>query len=344
MTTSTIGLIDARAVGGWIRGLDLDVEGELSFRRIGAGQSNLTFLVEDGAGHRWILRRPPLGKLLASAHDVEREHRILSALQDTDVPTPAVHGLTTDPSVTDAPLLLMAYVPGHVIDSMASVEELAPDHRGRIGLSLARTLGRIHALDIGEIGLTTIASHKPYAQRQLRRWHRQWEESRTRHLPLVDDLARRLADRVPHQGELRLVHGDFHLMNVITHAQGGDVVAILDWELSTLGDPLADLGGMLAYWPQIDDGHVTGFAGPTLPGFPDREGLVAAYAESTGRDVSAVDYWHVLGLWKIAIIGEGIVRRGLDEPRNTAVIETFDREMVEHMLARADREARKGGW
>ncbi|WP_375001657.1 phosphotransferase family protein [Aeromicrobium sp. CTD01-1L150] len=343
MTTST-DLIDTRAVGGWIAGLDLDVQGELTFRRIGAGQSNLTFLVEDGSGRRWILRRPPLGKLLASAHDVEREHRILSALQDTDVPTPVIHGLTTDPAVTDAPIMLMDFVPGHVIDSMASVEELDPEHRGRIGTSLARTLGRIHAVDLDETGLTTLASHKPYAQRQLRRWHRQWGESRTRDLPLVDDLARRLADRVPEQTELRLVHGDFHLMNVITHAEHGDVVAVIDWELSTLGDPLADLGGLLAYWPQADDEHVTGFAGPTLPGFPDRESLVATYAETTGRDVSAVDYWHVLGLWKIAIICEGVLRRALDEPRNTAVTGTADASIVEHLLQRADREAREGGW
>lgn len=343
MTTST-DLIDTRAVGSWITGLDVEVDGELSFRRIGAGQSNLTFLVEDYAARRWILRRPPLGKLLASAHDVEREHRILSALQDTDVPTPLIHGLTVDPAVTDAPIMLMDFVPGRVTDAMASVQELSEDHRGRIGTSLARTLGRVHAVDLDETGLTTLASHQPYAQRQLRRWHRQWEESRTRDLPLVDDLARRLADRAPEQTELSLVHGDFHLMNVITHAEEGDVVAVIDWELSTLGDPLADLGGLLAYWPQSDDEHVTGFAGPTLPGFPDRDSLVATYADATGRDVSAVDYWHVLGLWKIAIISEGVLRRALDEPRNTSVSGLADRSIVDQLLARADREARQAGW
>lgn len=341
---TTTDLIDTRAVGSWIRALGLGVEGDLTFRRVGAGQSNLTFLVEDASGRRWIVRRPPLGKLLASAHDVEREHRILSALQGTDVPTPVIHGLTTDPAVTDAPLMLMDFVPGRVIDSMASVKELSPEHRGRIGTSLARTLGRIHDVDLDGTGLTTLASHKPYAQRQLRRWHRQWEESRTRDVPLVDDLARRLEDRAPEQTELSLVHGDFHLMNVITQAEQGDVVAVIDWELSTLGDPLADLGGLLAYWPQADDAHITEFAGATLPGFPDRRSLVATYAESTGRDVSAVDYWHVLGLWKVAIICEGVLRRAMDEPRNTAVTGTADASLVEHVLQRADREAREGGW
>lgn len=343
MTTSS-DLIDTRAIGAWIEQLDVDVHGELSFRRIGAGQSNLTFLVQDESSQRWVLRRPPLGKLLASAHDVEREHRILSALQGTDVPTPAIHGLTADPAVTDAPIMLMDFVPGRVIDDMASVRALSEDHRGRTGRSLARTLGQVHAVDLDETGLTTLASHRPYAQRQLRRWHRQWEESRTRDVPLVEDLARRLADRVPEQAEVCLVHGDFHLMNVITHEEEGDVAAVIDWELSTLGDPLADLGGLLAYWPQADDEHVTGFAGPTLPGFPSREGLVETYAEATGRDVSAVDYWHVLGLWKIAIIAEGVLRRAQDEPRNTSIGGLADPSIVQHLLDRADREARRGGW
>lgn len=336
-------LIATDAIVEWIASLGIGAQRPVSFTRVGAGQSNLTFLVEDGAGHRWILRRPPMGKLLASAHDVAREHRILSGLQGTDVPVPVVHGLCVDPAITDAPIMLMDFVDGRVLDSLVAVEDVDTRTRHRIGTSLATTLGRVHAVDLESSGLVDLASHKPYAQRQLRRWHQQWERSRTRDLPLVDDLATRLSANVPEQGELSLVHGDFHLMNVITDPDQGEVSAVLDWELSTLGDPLADVGGLLAYWPQADDEVKTGFAGPSLPGFPSREELVQSYAQSTGRDVGAIGFWYVLGLWKIAIIAEGVLRRIIDDPRNTAVSGRIDPTLIDDLMARADLEARAVG-
>lgn len=162
--------LDTEAVTGWIAGLGIDFTGPLSFDRIGLGQSNLTYLVRDQDGNRWVLRRPPLGHLLASAHDVAREARILSALESTDVPSPRVFGLTEDPAVTEVPLLLMEFVDGEVVDRMPLAEALSEDRRRAIGISLAQTLAKIHAVDLKKAGLDDLASHKPYAARQLKRW------------------------------------------------------------------------------------------------------------------------------------------------------------------------------
>lgn len=160
---------------------------------------------------------------------------------------------------------------------------------------MVRTLSRVHALDVDRIGLGDLASRSPYAARQLRRWTRQWEASRTRPLPALDRLTRRLAAAVPEQHELVLVHGDFHIRNVIT--RDGQVVVVLDWELSTLGDPLADVGTLLAYWPHAGElESADRSVVSTLPGYPSREELLAEYAAASGRDVSASGFWHVLGL------------------------------------------------
>jgi aminoglycoside phosphotransferase (APT) family kinase protein len=206
--------IDPTEVSEWIEQLGITFIGPLSFERIGLGQSNLTYLVCDAQERKWVLRRPPLGDLLASAHDVAREARILSALEDTPVPTPPVYGLTRD--AAGVPLLLMEFVDGLVVDRMPIAESLTPQRRRQIGLSMPTTLAKIHAVDLEKAGLDDLASHKPYAQRQLKRWAGQWEQSKTRELPDLDDLTRRLIAAAPQQQELTLVHGDFHLRNVIT--------------------------------------------------------------------------------------------------------------------------------
>lgn len=335
--------LDADAVSGWVAALGVGARPPLRFARIGQGQSNLTFLVTDVDGRCWILRRPPLGKLLASAHDVAREHRILHALQETAVPTPRVFGLCTDPSVSDAPMLLMEHVEGLVVEDMPTAEALAPDMRGAVGRSLARTLASVHDVDLEQTGLDSLASHAPYAARQLRRWRRQWEQSRTRELPAVDRLAERLEEAMPAPGELTLVHGDFHLLNVIASRADGSVRAVLDWELCTLGDPLADLGGLLAYWPQHDDPAEAVFPAPALPGFPTRAELSATYADATGRALDALGFWHVLGLWKIAVIAEGVLRRAHDDPRNAASGVTITAKTVDDVVVRAEAVAREAG-
>lgn len=329
-------------VARWIAQLGIPITRPLRFERIGIGQSNLTYLVSDAADHRWVLRRPPLGTLLASAHDVAREARILSALQDTDVPTPRVYGLTRDPE--DTPLLLMEYIDGVVADRMSVAEALTPERRRRIGLSMPKTLAKIHAVDIDAVGLDDLASHKPYAQRQLKRWSGQWEKSKTRELPDLDDLTRRLVAAAPPQQELTLVHGDFHLRNVITSPRSGEVTAVLDWELSTLGDPLADMGSLLAYWPEPGEEDIAGeFVISTLAGFPDRNELARVYLEQTGRDAATLHYWHALGLWKVAIIAEGIVRRVLDNPANKAAAGSPVTAWIDALVRKARKVADEAG-
>jgi len=335
--------LDPAAVTRWIEGLGLQAAAPLSFERIGLGQSNLTFLVSDVDGRRWVLRRPPLGHLLASAHDVAREARILMALEDTAVPTPAIYGLSQDSAVSEVPLLLMEYVDGQVVDRMSVAEALSPQRRRAIGLSLPRTLAKIHAVDLEATGLVDLASHKPYALRQLKRWGGQWEQSKTRELPELDDLTQRLAAAAPEQRELTLVHGDFHLRNVITSHDTGEVIAALDWELCTLGDPLADIGSMLAYWAEL--GETTGgdFSATTLEGFPDRAEVAQTYLDETGRDPAALKYWHALGLWKVSVIAEGVMRRAMDEPQNAAESGTPTVERIDALVAKAREVASAAG-
>lgn len=339
---SAVIAIDPAAIARWMEQLGITVTGPLRFDRIGLGQSNLTYLVGDADDRRWVLRRPPLGTLLASAHDVAREARILSALQDTPVPTPRVYGLTRDEA--DVPLLLMEFVDGLVVDRTSIAESLTPQRRRQIGLSLPKTLAKIHAVDIEKVGLDDLASHKPYAQRQLKRWAGQWELSKTRELPDLDDLTGRLVAAAPERQELTLVHGDFHLRNVITSHATGEVVAVLDWELSTLGDPLADMGSLLAYWPQPGEEDIAGgFAAAALDGFPDRAEMTRVYLAETGRDAATLQYWHALGLWKVAVIAEGVMRRAMDEPQNKAAAGTPIVHWVDALVRKAREVAEDAG-
>jgi aminoglycoside phosphotransferase (APT) family kinase protein len=340
MTSAVVG-IDPTGIASWIEQLGIAFAGPLRFERIGLGQSNLTYLVRDAEQRKWVLRRPPLGTLLASAHDVAREARILSALEHTAVPAPRVYGLTRD--APDVPLLLMEFVDGLVVDRMSIAEALTPQRRRKIGLSLPKTLAKIHAVDLEEVGLSDLASHKPYAQRQLKRWAGQWELSKTRELPDLDDLTRRLVAAAPQRQELALVHGDFHLRNVITSHATGEVVAVLDWELSTLGDPLADMGSLLAYWPEPGEDTAGDFAAAALDGFPNRAEMARVYLTETGRDAETLKYWHALGLWKVAVIAEGVMRRAMDEPQNKAAAGTPTVQRIDALVAKAREVADDAG-
>jgi aminoglycoside phosphotransferase (APT) family kinase protein len=315
MSTVTAGLsgLHEGIVGDWILGLRLGFEAPLRFERIGNGQSNLTYRVTDLPGSRAVLRRPPFGPPLPSAHDVAREHRILSALEVTPVPVPVVLGFTDDAMVTDVPLLLTQFVDGPIAG------ELDAHERARLAPSLARALTRVHEVDLAATGLDDLASHAPYAQRQVKRWRRQWEMSKTRELPALTELTERLAAAAPPQHELALVHGDYHPQNVIVASCSGEVRAILDWELCTLGDPIADVGTLLAYWGDSDGAAE----------------LVEAYAHETGRALTSLPYWHALALWKIAIICEGVRRRALEHDQNAAPTGTPPAQMVEELVARA---------
>lgn len=327
--------LDFTAVSEWIAGLGIGAVSPLTFERVGNGQSNLTYAVQDAGGSRWVLRRPPLGHLLASAHDVLREYRILTTLQNTGVPVPRMIAATDDVTVSDVPVVLMSHVDGVVVDSVVKAEDMTEQLRSAVGDAMTSALAGIHRVDLESVGLLDLASHSPYAARQLKRWRAQWKKSQAREVPAIDALADRLAANVPEQTELALVHGDFHLNNVITSEADGSIVAVIDWELCTLGDPLADLGGLLAYWPEASDAVAGPFMASTLPGFPTRAELTAAYAAKTGRDVSAAGFWQVLALWKLSIIAEGVMRRAESDARNRAGAGSPTTTLIDDIVARA---------
>lgn len=338
--TATGVALDLDVLAALLRSDGHAVEGHLVADRIGRGQSNLTYLVRDEGGRQWIARRPPRGELLASAHDVLREHKILAALAGTAVPVPQVVGRYVDDALAETPVVIMEYVDGLVVDRDEVAERLGLSLRVAIGPSMARALAAVHEVDVDEVGLGDLASRTNYAARQLKRWSRQWEASRTRDLPRLDAMTELLRRRMPepsvHAGRtIALVHGDFHLRNVIVDPELGDVRAVLDWELSTLGDPLADIGSLLAYWPEASDGATHAFAASALPGFSSREQVVTTYLEASGRERTDLDYWHALGLWKIAVIAEGVMRRALDEPTNAADGGPPPPEAVEQLVERA---------
>ncbi len=286
------------------------LEPPLDYEKIHGGLSNLTFLVTDQAGKRWVLRRPPLGDRLGSAHDMGREVRVVTALAGTPVPVPPVVGYCDDDSVTGAPFYVMEFVEGPVLRAPEQAALFpSPDQRRRIGEGLVETMAGIHALDPQEIGLGDLGRHDGYVPRQLKRWSGQWEKSKTRDLPLLEEVHRQLLESVPEQSETTIVHGDYRLDNVI-YSPLGEVAAVVDWELCTLGDPLADLGLLMVYWAEPEDESIPLFRPATVePGFPSRAHLVDHYRNVSGRDVSGLDYFVALGYWKLAVIIEGVLAR-----------------------------------
>ena len=285
-------------------------EPPFEYERLAGGRSNLTFRVADAGGREWILRRPPMGRTLGSAHDMAREHRILSALAPAGLPVPTPVALCSDDTVTGAVFYVMQRVDGLVLGDEHEVEAAFDEgERRRIGERLVDTLAQLHALDPTDAGLGELGRHDGYAERQLRRWKRQWDESKTRELEAVDEAHARLVRRIPEQRDTAIVHGDYRLDNVILSSTG-EVAAVVDWELCTLGDPLADLGLLMVYWPESRDAVVPLTRSPTLaPGFPTRAELAERYAQRSGRDISQLDFFVALGYWKLAAILEGVFAR-----------------------------------
>ena len=282
----------------------------LAYDRIAGGRSNLTFRVTGAGDGAWILRRPPLGTTLGSAHDMGREHRILTALERTPVPAPVPVAYCGDEQVTGSEFYVMDFVEGVVLRDESDVEaNFAEPDRRRVGEALVDTLAELHAVDPDAAGVGDLGRRDGYADRQLRRWKRQWDDSKTRELDAMEEAHRLLAARVPEQRDTTIVHGDYRLDNVIV-TPAGDVAAVVDWELCTLGDPLADLGLLMDYWAQPGDEVVPLTRAPTLAaGFPTRDELAARYAERSGRDISELDFFVALGYWKLAAILEGVYAR-----------------------------------
>jgi aminoglycoside phosphotransferase (APT) family kinase protein len=336
--------IDRGGVEAWFAEHAPGVVLPLAFERISGGHSNLTYGVRDASAGRWALRRPPLGKRLGSAHDMGREHRVVTALAPTPVPVAPVVGLCEDESVNGAPFYVMEFVEGPILRGLAEADSF-PDEADRraIGERVVDTLVEIHAVDPDAVGLGELGRKEDYVARQLHRWQGQWEKSKTRELPAIDAVHERLAARIPEQGPATVVHGDYRLDNMIL-TPGGEVAAVVDWELCTLGDPLADVGLLMVYWPEAGEELVAlGQPATLAPGFPRREELRARYAERSGRDLSQLDFFVALGYWKLAIILEGVYARyaagqyGKVDPG----IEEFAR-LVERLADAADEAERRG--
>jgi aminoglycoside phosphotransferase (APT) family kinase protein len=311
VTAEVVPGIELARVTAWFQANVPEARAPLRVRPIAGGRSNLTYRVGDAAGHDWVLRRPPLRGVLPSAHDMAREHRVLSALAGTAVPVPATVGLCQDPAVTGAPFYVMAHVDGVVPrDETTVAAALDEPARATAARSLVETLVALHAVDPDRVGLGQLGRRSGYLERQLARWRRQLDQTRTRPLPALDEVHRRLAANLPAQvGPARIVHGDFRLDNVVL-SPAGRVLAVLDWELCTLGDPLADLGLLLVYWAEPGDQTLALGTAPTaMPGFPGRAAIAQAYAVASGRDLSELDTYVAFASWKLAVILEGVVAR-----------------------------------
>jgi aminoglycoside phosphotransferase (APT) family kinase protein len=303
------GGIEADRVTAWIVERDPTVRPPLRFERFAGGRSNLTYLVTDRRGRSLVLRRPPLHSVLKGAHDMAREYRIIAALGPTAVGVPPVAGLCEDSSVTGAPFYVMGFVDGIVLRDAAQAETLEEDVRRHAAESLVDTLVALHALDPVEVGLAGLGATQDYVARQLHTWMRQLQHTGGGDLPGLEEAQRRLAARIPRQQRSAIVHGDYRLDNVIL-ARDGEVVAVVDWELCTLGDPLADLGLLLVYWGEAGDAFTALPAAPSvLAGFPDRAALAARYAAGAGLDLGDLDYYVAFGYWKLAAVLQGVYSR-----------------------------------
>lgn len=303
--------IDVSRLSAWLTtGLAGSVP-PFDFHLIGGGHSNLTYEVTDATGAQWVLRRPPLGPLSPTAHDMAREYRIITALAPTAVPVPPAVALCTDPSVSGAPFYVMGLVDGHVLrDDNVAVSVFDVDARRRAGYALIHTLADLHEVVPSEVGLADLSRPGSYIDRQLHRWSSQLEQlSTVRDVSALVAIHQKLAVRVPPQAEVRIVHGDFRLDNCIF---GGDstVRAALDWELCTLGDPLADVGLLMVYWTDPDDDAPAMRGAPTAAGgFPRRADALQRYATISGRDVSDIGFYTAFSYWRLACIIEGVSAR-----------------------------------
>lgn len=309
----------AAAVRPWLRAAlpGMFSGGPWTAELISGGLSNITYRLGLPGG-MVVLRRPPLGHVLPRAHDMQREYRVLGALFPTAVPVPQPLALCTDQDVLGVTFYVMREVPGPVLRASADTEALSPPARGALASALIATLADLHAVSPDEVGLSDYGRHSGYCVRQIRTWGAQWDRSRTRDLPDMDTLLARLTELAPEDSACTIVHGDFRLDNTVVSLADPDaprVAAVLDWELSTLGDPLADLAVTLSYWHDPGDterGDIPVSAGLTdKPGFPTAAALAHAYARRSGRDLRDLSFYMALAWMKLAVICEGVHARYL---------------------------------
>jgi aminoglycoside phosphotransferase (APT) family kinase protein len=304
--------LDIPAVTRWLCDHVEGAQGELRFELVAAGGSNLTYRVESSEGRRWALRRPPERARVATAHDMAREWKIMSALDahpEAGVPVPAAIAYCTDTSILGAEFYVMAFAEGRILRGPADAESMDAARCRRAAQSLIDVQVAMHTIDADAVGLGDLGRRDAYVERQLSRWLRQYEAAKSRELPLVHALHDRLAKSIPVQQRVGLVHGDYRFDNTVL---GPDdrVIAVLDWELCTLGDPVADFVWSILYWSDPGDPHDFGSPSPTRhPAFPRRAEATLMYAQKSGLDLAQIDYYRAFSWWKMACLVEGVVAR-----------------------------------
>jgi aminoglycoside phosphotransferase (APT) family kinase protein len=305
--------IDVHRVGAWMAGHIAGAEPPFRFELIAGGRSNLTYRVTDASGRRYALRRPPLSHVLPTAHDMGREFRVISALVPTAVPVPQTYGLCGDEDVNGRPFYVMEFVDGFILRDAETAERVLDEAaRRRAGESLVDTLAALHAVDVDAVGLGDFAKREGYIERQLRRWYEQFRNSSVEGIDtesVIETVHDRLAADIPSQMDTAIVHGDYRLDNTVL-GPDGTVRAVLDWEICTLGDPLADLGLLMVYWTEAgDEAALLGVTPTTVTGFPPRSEITTRYHRASGRDLSRLDFYVAFGYWKLACILQGVYAR-----------------------------------
>ncbi len=302
--------IDAAPVSEWLHTHVAGATSPFTFAPIPGGHSNLAFAITSATGNRYVLRRPPLRDAVAKEHDLSREYRIISGLGDSAVPVATARGYCADPLVNGAPFYVLDHVEGQVIRDKATAKKLLSEPgRRRASESFIDTMVAIHAVDLAAAGLDDLGPRDDYIARQIRRWYRGWNAQKTRELPAIDQVRDALMSQIPLQGPATLVHSDLRLDNCLVNRRG-DITAVLDWEICTVGDPLADLGLLMLFWSGPGEEPTAWSATSTgVRGFLRRDDLVRRYAEETGRDISRLDYYVAFAYWKHACILEGVYAR-----------------------------------
>jgi len=304
--------VPVEALTTWVDANVDEASGPLTVTHLSGGSSNLTFRVRDDAND-WVLRRPPLGRLLATANDMGREYRVQQGLGHSDVPVPTTVAMCDDTDVLGVPFYLMSFVEGVVYSDADAVQGLDENQALAATDELIDVLARLHAVDYEAVGLGGLGRPEGFLQRQITRWSGQWEKSKDHEIPAIDELARRLDASVPAHTDSSVVHGDYSFNNTMWGQDDPTrMVAILDWEMSTLGDPLTDLGMVAVYWGEAGELMWRSRAPQphrVNPGFPGVDHLLARYEASSGRSIRDIDVYRVLAVFKLAIIVEGNLAR-----------------------------------
>lgn len=314
-----------------------EASGPLTFDLIAGGHSNLTYKVTDTNGAAWCLRRPPLFQVLATAHDMEREHKIIAALHGSGqsggatVPVPRPIGLCTDEAVNERPFYVMEFVEGTIIRTTELAQTHPVEFRQNVSRSLVEVLAQIHAVDVDAVGLGDLGKKEDYIARQLRRWMRQFDESKVSERPVFYEIHDHLVNRVPDQGVASIVHGDYRLDNCMV-GDDAQINAVLDWELCTLGDRLADLSGLLCYWTEPGDERPALDDSPTsIGGFASRAELLEIYEEVSGRSLDNIDFYLSFSAWRLASILEGVYSRYVNGAMGDKADDTDTEQFVDRI-------------